>query len=389
MRILIVNYEYPPIGGGGGFVTRDIAEEIAEKGHHVTVITSSFKELSKKEIVNKVEIIRVPAIFRKKIEVANNASMVIYLISSICYCLTRLGKKSFDVINTHFAIPTGPTGLVLSKFFGVPNVLSIHGGDIYDPSKKMSPHQTPILSQTVQYILNKSDIVVAQSSNTYANANQFYDIKKQIDIIPLGIKKPIFEKKERQFFGLSKDDFVFCTIGRLVNRKNINEALNVISKLKNINKNIKFLIIGDGPEKENIKDGIKNLGLEKHVFMLGNVSDKEKFQLLDLSDCFMSTAMHEGFGLVFLEAMACGLPVVCYDNGGQTDFLINGQTGFINHVGDVDGILTSVQNLMNNKNMFLKMSNFNRNHVKEFYIQRCGEKYIDLFQKAIEKMQVL
>ena len=174
MRILVINYEYPPIGGGGGFVTRDIIEEIVKKGHIVTIVTSHYKGLAKQECVNGVDVIRVPVLFRNKIEVANMASMFCYVPFSIIKSLSKFSRKTFDIINTHFAVPSGPAGYILSKYFDIPNVLSLHGGDIFDPSKSLSPHKTPILSNTVNVMLETADRVVAQSNDTKRNAYTYY-----------------------------------------------------------------------------------------------------------------------------------------------------------------------------------------------------------------------
>ncbi len=135
LKILIINYEYPPIGGGGGVICKDIAEEIVKEGHEITVITSKFVKLSKEEVVGGVKIIRVPVFFRKKQNVASLLSMLSYFPSSIFYVQSLLRKEKFDIINTHFAIPSGPVGNFISKNKKIPNILSIHGGDIFDPSK--------------------------------------------------------------------------------------------------------------------------------------------------------------------------------------------------------------------------------------------------------------
>jgi glycosyltransferase involved in cell wall biosynthesis len=309
MRILVINYEYPPIGGGGGFVTRDIVEEIAAKGHSVTVITSHCRGLEKQEAVNGVNIIRVPVLFRNKVEVANMPSMLCYLPSSILKSLFKLKRKAFDVINTHFAVPSGPVGYILSKTFNIPNILSIHGGDIFDPSKALSPHRAPIFSNIVYRMLKTADRVVAQSKDTKKNAYKYYKIRRPIEVIPLGIKKPAFESKSRFDFDLENDEIVFCTIGRLIKRKNIDDICSVLYGLKN-NFKFKLLIIGDGPERIHLEKLAVQLGLNGNVRFLGSVSDEAKFQLLALSDFYLSTALHEGFGLVFLEAMECGLPIV-------------------------------------------------------------------------------
>lgn len=382
MRILVINYEYPPIGGGGGFVTRDILEHMARSGYSVSIITSQFEGLKKHETVNGVEVLRVPVLFRKKMEVANMPSMLSYFPYSVIRSIPKLHSRMYDIINTHFAVPSGPTGHLLSKLFHVPNVLAIHGGDIFDPSKSLSPHKIPLLRDVVRFMLNRADRVVAQSSDTRRNAYKYYDVKRQIDIIPLGIKKPNFEKKTRYDFGLAREEIVFCTIGRLVKRKNIDDTLAVLAGIKNRYK-FKFLIIGEGPERAQLEELIGSFGLEEMVHLMGNVSDEVKFQVLDLSDCYLSTALHEGFGIVFLEAMECGLPVICYNRGGQNDFLVNGKTGFLVELGDKKSFSEKVIELMTESKLKKNMSSYNRNLVKNYYISTCAEKYISLFQSVI------
>lgn len=384
MRILVINYEYPPIGGGGGFVTRDILEHIAQCGHSVSIVTSWFNGLKKHERVNGVEVIRVPVLFRNKIEVANVPSMLSYFPSSVFRSIPSLRNRSYDIINTHFAIPSGPTGHLLSKLFNVPNVLSIHGGDIFDPSKSLSPHKTPLLRDTVRFVLTRADRVVAQSRDTKENTYKYYNVKRDINIIPLGIKKPLFEKKSRVDFGLSPDEIVFCTIGRLVKRKNIDDALAVLSMI-NDRYRFKFLIMGEGPERAHLEKTITILGLEAMVQLTGNVSDEVKFQVLDMSDCYLSTAVHEGFGLVFLEAMECGLPVICYNRGGQNDFLINGKTGFVVALGDKKSFSEKIIELISDSQLKKNMGCYNRNLVKNYYISTCAERYISLFQNVISE----
>ncbi|MBW2662024.1 MAG: glycosyltransferase family 4 protein [Deltaproteobacteria bacterium] len=384
MRILVLNYEYPPVGGGGGFVTRDILEHITNMGHEVTVITSHYKGLQRQETVNGVDIARVPVLFRNKMEVASIPSMLSYFPSSFSKTVLSINGSMYDVINTHFAIPSGPTGYLLSKILRLPNVLSIHGGDIFDPSKSLSPHKVPVLSAVVRLMLKTSDRVVAQSNDTRTNAYTYYGISRQIDIIPLGIKKPVFEKKSRSDFDLDSDAIVFCTIGRLVKRKNIDDTLEVLSCFKN-NYNFRFLIIGEGPERNHLEGLTKRLDLIGKVRFFGNVSDEVKFQLLDLSDCYVSTAIHEGFGLVFLEAMEIGLPVICYNRGGQNDFLEDGKTGFLVELGDRKKLAEKVLELMNDSDFCARVSAYNRELVQSYYISACAEKYLSLFDETISQ----
>jgi glycosyltransferase involved in cell wall biosynthesis len=385
MRVLVVNYEYPPIGGGGGFVTRDILEEIVKHGHDVTVVTSHFKELEKREQVNGVEIVRVPVFFRKEIEVANMPSMFTYFPSSVVSVLSdKTRRRKYDIINTHFAVPSGPAGHLISKLLNSPNVLSIHGGDIFDPSKTLSPHKTPVVSSVVEFMLNRADRVVAQSSDTRKNAYRYYRVGRDIEIIPLGIKKPSYSRATRKDFGFSQDDFLLCTIGRLVKRKNLSEFVEILAGIRN-QQNLKLIIIGDGPERIALENSARQNGISDKVYFFGSVSDLAKFQLLDISDVYVSTALHEGFGLVFLEAMECGLPVVCYDRGGQTDFLINEKTGFLVEFGNTVSFTERILEIYSNEGLRDKIRTFNKNLIKDYYISSCAQKYVSLFDSVIRE----
>lgn len=377
----MVNYEYPPLGGGGGLVARDIVEEMSVQGHNVTVVTSCSQGLKTHESINGVDVYRVPVLFRKDTQVANIPSMFLYPPSCIFTALRQFTRKSFEIINTHFAVPSGPAGFVLSKIFQIPNVLSIHGGDIFDPSKASSPHKTSLVSNVVRLMLKTANRVVASSTDTKNNAYKYYHIKRAIDIIPLGIKKPKFEKSARSDFGLKSDEFVFCTIGRLVRRKNIDDTLEVLSRLGDYN--YQFLIIGDGPERRHLENLTKTLHLDNRVKFLGSVSDEVKFQVLALSDVYLSTAMHEGFGLVFLEAMESGLPIVCYDRGGQIDFLVSGETGYLVNLGDKRTFRERLLSIINDSESRNAISRNNRQLIKNFYIERCAERYISLFEEVV------
>lgn len=383
MHILVVNYEYPPIGGGGGVVARDFAEAWVASGHQVSVVTSCYGELKTFEVVNGVAVIRVPVVLRKKVQTASHLSMLSYVPSSILKCISSRSLRNVDIVNTHFAIPSGPAGQSIARYRKVPNILSIHGGDIFDPSKSLSPHKTPVLSHIVTAMLRRADRVVAQSSDTRANALTYYKSQRDIDIIPLGIKKPVFTKLSRDELNLSADDFVLCTVGRLVKRKNLDDLLEITAQLKNYI-NIKLVVIGDGPEKSHLETKIAKLGIQQQVRFCGSVDDERKFQLLDCADLYVSTATHEGFGLVFLEAMECGLPVVCYDRGGQRDFLIEDKTGHLVELGNKDLFQKQILAMQKNKERTSELSLFCKTYIKDYYIENCAGKYIDLFQTVLE-----
>lgn len=382
MNILMINYEYPPLGGGGGVFTRRLAEEL-NRNNNITVITSKFNDQKPYEVTSNVEIIRVPVLMRRDQNVATIVSMLSFFPASWWAGYRLLKKRQFDVLHSIFAIPSAPSGLALAKKFHIPHVLSILGGDIYDPSKNLSPHKTSLLHWSVLKVMEESDEVVALSSDVKKRAVAYYNVSRKIDVIHLGITKPLFVKKARGYFNFKPDDILLVTVGRLIPRKALQDLIRVLHTLQN--PNIKLIVIGDGPEKTRLEELAKSLNVSDRIFFFGYVSDENKFQLLNVSDIYVSSSQHEGFGIVFLEAMASGLPVVCYDNGGQADFLIDQKTGFLVNHGDRELLTRKIEDLCENTELRKRMSQFNRQYIKKFYIATCAQQYQSLYESLVNK----
>ena len=380
MRILICNYEYPPIGGGGGVTTKRLAEELAKK-HSVTVLTSAFDGAALHEVLESVEIYRVPVLRRMNMHTASLISMLLFWPMSFLKGSRLCRERKFDILNSHFAIPTGPGSIMLSRKFGIPHILSIHGGDIFDPSKKLSPHQTWGLHWAVQSIINLSKRVLAQSFNTRDNAYKYYKINKPIKIIPHAIKRPIFKKIDRESLGFNKDDFLLISIGRLVSRKGAPYLVEMMSRIGD--KRVKLLVLGDGPEKASLEKMVSQLGLGDSISFMGWVSEEEKFQLLSISDLYVSSSLHEGFGLIFIEAMACGLAIVAFDNGGHRDFLVDGNTGYLVPVGNIDLFCERVNELIEHQELRNAAGSVNRQLAENYYIEKCAALHEKVFEEAI------
>lgn len=378
LKILIINYEFPPLGGGGGVASYDLALEWSLK-NDVDVLTSNYKGLKSSENVKGIRVYRTRILFRKSRDAATFISMLSFLVTGFIKGFSLCRKNRYNVINTHFAVPSGPLGYILGKIFRIPDVLSIHGGDIYDPSKKMSPHKSPVFSRVVRFILNRADRVVAQSTNTRDNTVKYYSPVKEVGIIPLAFHPPEIVKQGRVKMGLDSDSFYFITIGRLVKRKAIDTMLNALSGIRN--SRIKLLIVGDGPELEFLRNLTSQLGLDGRVTFTGYVDESRKYSYLNNADAFIMTSLHEGFGIVFMEAMFAGLPIVCTNHGGQVDFLKNGENAFLIDVGDSDACRKSMMKVFTDRDIYRRMSANNRKKVKVFYAGNVAAEYLKIFNE--------
>lgn len=359
-----------------GALARDLARR-----HEVTVLTSQALGLAGETIDGGVRILRAPVFFRRELAVANFPSMLAFLPSGTAKGLALMRSGHFDVINTHFVVPSGPVGQLLARFNGVPNVLSVHGGDLYDPSKRSSPHRHAWLRAPIRYLLNAADEVVGQSRDTVRHVAEIYGVTRSVELIPLGIERPpAVSGASRDELGVPRDAFVMVSVGRLVARKSAVQLVHALAACARADAHL--LVVGDGPDTALLRSAAAAAGASARVHLLGRVSDARKYQALAAADIFVSTSQHEGFGLVFLEAMAFGLPVVCYDRGGQTDFLKSRETGHVVKLNDLTAFTRAIVELHDEPEVRRNMGRNNLERVEAFFIDRCAERYEGVFAAA-------
>jgi glycosyltransferase involved in cell wall biosynthesis len=385
MRILMINYEFPPLGGGGGEASYQIAKALADREHEVDILTTGWRGLPPEDVVDDLRVYRVPVVGRAELATASLASMLSFVPSGVARGFGVLRNKRYDILNTHFAIPSGPTGVILSRLFGTPQVLTVIGGDIYDPTKRLSPSSNALLRAVVRRVLDSSAHVIAISEDIKNRAERDLHCETAIDVIHYGLTPPRFQERSRRELGFPEDEVILISIGRLVRRKALGDVLLALSRLEE--SRLRLLIIGEGPEEEHLREMARTLGLSKQVEFMGAVWGERKFQYLAAADMFVLPSLHEGFGLVFLEAMHCGLPVIASSSGGQTDFLKDGETGYLVPVGEVESLAQSIRRLAADEALRRQMSEFNREYVKAFHISGVAERYEALFSDVIDRSQ--
>jgi len=265
MKLLLINYEYPPIGGGAGNATFHIAQELSRLHHKVMVVTSRFNNLPKKEQQNGVIINRIPVI-RRRAESCSIAEMVAFIFSGLLFTPLIARRFQPDAVIVFFTIPSGPIALLLNFIQRIPYIVSLRGGDVPGFMKQELSFYHWVTKPLIRLIWRRAIAVVANSQGLQELARKTYT-HKDILIIPNGVDVNLFTREEKRVSSHPKVLFV----GRLTSQKGVDVLLKAVSEITNQLPELQFTvdIIGDGPQRPLLETMAKELRLSEIVRFFG------------------------------------------------------------------------------------------------------------------------
>ncbi len=316
MRILCLNYEYPPVGGGGGRAAAQINAGLVARGHQVRVQTAGLSHLPARETVDGVEIFRTES-YRKKEDTCTVPEMALYLLTSFLPTLRHIRDLKPDVIHAHFAVPTGALALVAHLLTKTPYVLTAHLGDVPGGVPQQTAGAFRFVQPFTVPIWKRAAALTAVSTFVADLAAEAY--QRRPTVIPNGIR--LSPRPEIQLHNPIR----ILWIGRLSEQKNPTLAIQSLAQLRDLPWTLE--VIGNGPLLPNFETTVSKFGVEDRVTMVGWLDSAGVAERMAAADILLMTSHSEGLPMVAIEALNHGLAIVSTRIPGVADVVEDGISG--------------------------------------------------------------
>ena len=374
MKIAIVCY---PTFGGSGVVATELGIALAEHGHEIHFIT--YKQPVRLQLLHnnvhyhEVSVPSYPLFHYQPYELALSSKLV------------NMAKlHEIEIVHVHYAIPHAYAGYMAKQMLAqegifIPMVTTLHGTDI----TLVGSH--PFYKPAVTFSINNSDAVTSVSQSLKDDTLRLFNIKKEIEVVPNFIDTKKYENLysdcERELIA-SKNEKIITHISNIRKVKRVDDVIEIFDRIQ---KKIpaKLVIVGDGPEKESLENLCKKKGIDEKVLFVGNSHEVDK--ILCFSDLFILPSEHESFGLVALEAMVCGVPVISSNAGGLPEVNIHGESGYLSNVGNVDEMAKNALKILVNSDTHQLFKRKAKENAQRFETKLIVPLYEEIYKKSLAK----
>ena len=372
MKIAIVCY---PTFGGSGVVATELGLALAQQGHEIHFITYKqpvrLDALSENLHFHEVNVPDYPLFQFQPYELALSSKLV---------DMVKLHK--IEVLHVHYAIPHAYAAYMAKKMLQdqgikLPIVTTLHGTDI----TLVGSH--PFYKSAVEFSINHSDCVTSVSESLKQDTLDLFNIRKEIQVIPNFVDftkhSNHSEECERGVIAQSHERI----ISHVSNFRPVKRIMDVVKIFEKIIKEIpaKLIMVGEGPDKEKAMEYCAKQGIDDSVKFIGK--SNQVFEVLCYSDLFILPSETESFGLAALEAMMMKVPVISSNTGGLSEVNVEGKTGFLFDVGDIDGMAKKSIELLKNEDLLEQFKTNAQNEARKFDLNQIVDRYIAIYQDAL------
>ena len=368
LRILMLNYEYPPLGGGAGNATYYLMREFAAfEDLHITLVTSSTHEERTEHPYENTTIHFLDIGKKGNLHYQTNRDLLAYSWKAWRFCRTLHREQKFDLTFAFFGIPCG----VIAYLLGVPYIISLQGSDVPGYSSRFKLLDRLAFRNVSRIVWKKAGHVTTLSKDLRELAHKTSP-KQEIRVIHNGISCEEFRPGETVRDG--NDTLLF--VGRLIERKGISYLLQAMAKLRETCPNLHAYIVGDGPLREELRAEADALGIGSQVSLEGFVPHGELLEYYQKADVFVLPSLNEALGHVTHEALASGLPIVTTNTGAAE--LVDGN-GIVVPREDAGAIAEALERLLHDKALREQMAKQSRALAENMSWRTIAEAYYDLF----------
>ncbi len=372
MNIGIVCY---PTYGGSGVLATELGKALADKGHNIHFITYQqpvrLNAFHANIFYHEVRVPTYPLFDYPPYETALASKMVDVIINN-----------QVELLHVHYAIPHASAAYMAKQIMKkegvqIPVITTLHGTDITLVGRDST------YSPVVTFSMNESNAITAVSKNLRDETYKNFNMEKEIEVIYNFVDIKRFERTPVQAFRqiiAPKNERILLHASNFRKVKRVGDVVNIF---KEVNKVIpsKLLFVGDGPERTYIEGLCRQMDAHADVKFLGRQEQME--DILAITDLFILPSEYESFGLVALEAMAAGVPVISTNAGGLPEINIDGVTGFLSNIGDVENMSKNIIQIFSDDKAFKGMKKNALEQANKFDINTIVPVYENLYKKVL------